>query len=404
MPPGEKKDSELANAGPLVGGETVAIIQNGQNLNTTPEAIAARSLAGSLILAKIENLNLKNAGEIPLPFIGDYSAANTLPFKAVVIPKGGAFSEKGTNAVFATASFGAVVCPPNGAIVYIKLDNTVLVSFTAGNNNGDSQAFVFNELIPALQNLGYGVDANNYPTVNLTAPVSGSAANGGILSVYIIPMTSATTSLIFNGAYRGTGAGNFYIGQVPVGTTIFSSGPINDPNFDSFLDEVIQQFTNLNYGVVDNRPGQNSIDLTAPPNTGASFNGHQVKLTDQNDFSYLTTALSAAFAGGITDPPAILVTSTAFSGGADATPFTEIYLKYCGQQMNLSGYSLKDVVTTLITGENWGGGILSDVATGKPIFKILGGWVASIVTGTLNDYFVDIYIVGDKLPPVVPLP
>ena len=400
--PGEKKDSELANAGPLVGGETVAILQDGQNVNTTPEEIAALSKAGSLLLAKIENLNLKNAADTPLQWIGDFGAGNTLPLKAVIIPKGGAFGEKGVVAQAATTSFSNGNCPGNGARVYAKLDDDAIGDFIAGNNNGSFSQFTLNDVIPFLQGLGYSANGDNYPLINIGASGTGPSFNGKVLSFYITPMTSATTTLEFDGTYRGNGGkGSFYIAQVPNFNNIFQSGPIGDASFDSFFDEMITQFTNLNYGTTDNRP---SLGLSAPPNTGDTFNGYQAKIKDENDASYLTTPLSIAFSGGVSDPPVILITTAEFAGGADATPFTEIYLKYCGENINLHGYTLQQFVSSLITGTNWGYGTISDATLGKPIFKILGDWLASIVTGTLDDFFVDIYIFGDKLPPVIPLP
>src|SRR5258706_9059326 len=178
--PGEKKDSELANAGPLVGGETVAILQDGQNVNTTPEEIAALSKAGSLLLAKIENLNLKNAADTPLQWIGDFGAGNTLPLKAVIIPKGGAFGEKGVVAQAATTSFSNGNCPGNGARVYAKLDDDAIGDFIAGNNNGSFSQFTLNDVIPFLQGLGYSANGDNYPLINIGASGTGPSFNGKV--------------------------------------------------------------------------------------------------------------------------------------------------------------------------------------------------------------------------------
>jgi hypothetical protein len=398
------KDSEFDLATEIKPGDSLTGLQDDEIKRFSPQMIADLHKGGGFLLAKLINLNLKNTADTPLVWEGDYNATNTIPFKAIVIPKSGAFAQKGQDAQFASALLGALTCPGTGQIISVKLDGALLTTFVASNNGGSASSFFNNDVKPALEGLGYIVDGDDYPTVVINPSTAGAAANGGVLTLSMAPKTSATTTLFFNGDYRGSGAGSFYVGQVPNGNNIFQSGPISDSSFNSFLDEIILQFTNLTYGVVDNRPAEDSLGLTAPPDTGDTYNGYQAKIKDEDDHSFLTTALSDPFSGGVTSPEVFLATASAFSGGADATPVTEVALKYCGETIWIAGYTLEAIIEGLTTDEDWASGIILNADTGKPIYKRLGDFVASIINGTLNDYFVDIYIFGEKMPELIPVP
>src|SRR4029079_18439589 len=97
MAEGEVKISQLPTGATLNGSEKVEAVQEYESVQISVDQIAEYA-AGKSLIAKLINVNLKDEVETPLDWVGDFSAANSIPFKALVIPKSGAFSQKGLDA------------------------------------------------------------------------------------------------------------------------------------------------------------------------------------------------------------------------------------------------------------------------------------------------------------------
>lgn len=290
-----------------------------------------------IVIAKLLNLNLKTVATNVIPFVNGFTAANTVPERLVIIPKGGVYDGTGIPETLATTT----------------------VVFDGTFQNGSDRSFVVAQTVFA----GPG-----------TIFVDGQTAEGTITQLFANPIAGIVdqdsgSDLTYNENVAGAHVGSRVVYDT-FGSEAVNLQLVGYTNFDDFLDALIVFFLTYSYGVVDNRPGENSITLTAPAGSGDTFNGAQVRIKDENDTTYLTTPLSVAFSGGVTAQP------TAFSlqlDGLAASYNPSFSLPSLIYQTNLLSANMGDV------------------------FLSTGDWSFPVTVGTIDDFFVDVYIMGKSL-------
>lgn len=122
-----------------------------------------------------------------------------------------------------------------------------------------------------------------------------------------------------------------------------------------------------------------TIQFYAPVGSGASLNGMTMVETQGIDGGSIPYSGLTAISGGVT------AESTAFQLELDS-----IEILFAG------GSTIKDVISTLVIGK-----ILSLATRGEgalDLYSNTGDWALPVTQGTLNDFRVNVYIIGIQLP------
>lgn len=120
----------------------------------------------------------------------------------------------------------------------------------------------------------------------------------------------------------------------------------------------------------------------------------------------LTYAIGATFNGiqlTINNTGAITYTGAADSVGGIDNILVDITLKKSDQIITVDSQSLVTNLAFLIVDENMFQGILTGI-NGGPVIKSIGDWLISVLNGTGDDFYVDVYIYGDVMPELIPVP